>query len=161
MSSLTVCNPSGGKGTGAYSGGKRSSLRAGWNELCNIDTGGLLPFANAVPTARREQRQRVEQLRVQEPQEVLNDVEKGAVATASARYTHGYLINSAKGCRRAALFQQNADLGVEFFFGLCARLAEMSRITHTTTPISVGACLIWQMPSSTGAADPRPVTEVL
>lgn len=107
---LTVRNPATGDGPSAYFGDERSSLRAGWCEVQNIDMGGFAPLADAVPTAMREQLLSVEQVRVLDPQEILDDLQNKLTSGLPALYVHGYFIGFEKGCRRATLFQQNAAL---------------------------------------------------
>ena len=107
---LTVRNPADGNGPSAFFGDQRSSLRAGWCEVRNLDLGGLAPLADVVPSAMREQLLRVNQVRVLEPGYLLNGLQNGPQASLPTLYVHGYLIGFEKGCRRAALFQQNAGL---------------------------------------------------
>lgn len=107
---LTVRNPAQGEGPSAYFGDQRSDLRAGWCMVRNVDLGGLAPLTDVVPTGLREQLLRVDRVRVLEPSELLEEVRGAELSGLPPLYVHGYLIGFEKGCRRSALFQQNAGL---------------------------------------------------
>ncbi|MEM6760365.1 MAG: alpha/beta hydrolase [Pseudomonadota bacterium] len=90
-------------------GDGRSSLRAGRCVVEDVNTGAFSDVLALGPTFLREQLLRVETITVQDPAALLAKAPPAA-ATPLALYVHGYFIDFDKGCRRAALLQQNAQL---------------------------------------------------
>lgn len=107
---LTLRNRSGSAEPGAVYGGERSDLKAGICRVEELDLGILAPLADVAPNFLREELLRVRDVREMDPSKVLDGLEATAGARGPALYVHGYYIGFDKGCRRAALLQQNADL---------------------------------------------------
>lgn len=106
---LTTRDLSAPEGSSADFGGARSILRAGHCILEEVDTGALSEILENGPTFLREKLLSIEDVIVQPPGDLLAEVE-AATPGAMALYVHGYYIDFDKGCRRAALLQQNAGL---------------------------------------------------
>ncbi len=97
-------------------GGERSDLKAGICRVEELDLGVLAPLADVAPNFLQEELLRVQDVREMEPFTVLDRLEETAGARGPALYVHGYYIGFDKGCRRAALLQQNADLDERFLW---------------------------------------------
>jgi len=91
-------------------GSERSDLKAGLCRVEELDLGVLSPLADVAPNFMREELLRVEDVREKESAVILDGLEATAGARGPALFVHGYYIGFEKGCRRAALLQQNADL---------------------------------------------------
>ncbi|MGX9354736.1 alpha/beta hydrolase [Roseobacteraceae bacterium S113] len=90
-------------------GDARGTLRAGRCELEAVDTGALSGIVENGPAFLREQLLNIEEVALQVPDDLLAGVQAQAPG-ALTLYVHGYFIDFEKGCRRAALLQQNASL---------------------------------------------------
>lgn len=97
-------------------GGERSTLTAGLCEVIERDLGVLSPLADVAPSFLREELLRVQSVQERTPESILDRLEDSAGAQGPALYVHGYYIGFGKGCRRAALLQQNADLAGRFLW---------------------------------------------
>lgn len=110
VSFFTLRNRTGSPVPGETYGGERSSLKAGLCRVGPLDLGLLSPLAEAAPFFMREELLRVQNVREMKPVSILARLEQTAGARGPALYVHGYYIGFEKGCRRAALLQQNAGL---------------------------------------------------
>lgn len=110
VSYFTLRNRTGSPEPGETYGGERSKLKAGLCRVDALDLGVLSPLADAAPSFMREELLRVQGVREMEPVSVLARLEETAGRRDPALYVHGYYIGFEKGCRRAALLQQNAAL---------------------------------------------------
>jgi esterase/lipase superfamily enzyme len=113
---VTLRNLTGSDDPGQIYGDERNGLTAGRCEVRNLDFRGLAPLADAAPTFIREEFLRVEAVTRMEPDAVLEGLRETAGGQAPAIYVHGYYIGFEKGCRRAALLQQNAGLAGRFLW---------------------------------------------
>ncbi len=113
---VTLRNSTGLRDPGRYFGGERSDLRAGTCRVGELDLGVLSPLADAAPGFLREELLRVQGLRLTDPAAVLDELQRSAGDRGPALYVHGYYIGFEKGCRRAALLQQNAGLAGRFLW---------------------------------------------
>ena len=113
---FTLRNRTGSPEPGETYGGERSNLKAGLCRVGAVDLGVLSPLAEAVPGFMREELLRVEEVRERDPATVLDGLEMTGSALGPALYVHGYYIGFEKGCRRAFMLQQNADLEGRFLW---------------------------------------------
>lgn len=97
-------------------GGERSDLKAGICRVEELDLGVLSPLADVAPNFLQEELLQVQGVQEADPSEILDGLEATAGARGPALYVHGYYIGFGKGCRRAALLKQNADLGGRFLW---------------------------------------------
>ncbi|RGP37612.1 alpha/beta fold hydrolase [Pseudotabrizicola alkalilacus] len=137
---FTLRNRTGSPEPGDAYGGERSDLKAGLCRVEELDLGVLAPLADLAPNFLLE-----ELLRVQDVQELdIATVLEGLAASAGERgpalYVHGYYIGFEKGCRRAALFQQNADLSGRFLWFSWPSDGAAAYYTHDE------ADLYWSLP---------------
>lgn len=116
VSFFTQRNRTGSPEPGETYGGERSSLKAGLCQLGPLDLGLLSPLAEVAPSFMREELLRVQDVREMKPVSILARLEQTAGARSPALYVHGYFIGFEKGCRRAALLQQNAGLEGRFLW---------------------------------------------
>lgn len=152
---LTLRNPGGPDGPSPYFGDERSGLRAGLCRLRDVDIGGLEPIVGAVPSFMREQLLRVDSVRIMEPGDLLDGLQDKA--STPALFVHGYFIDFEKGCRRAALLQENARLDSRLLWFSWPSDGDIANYTRDE------ADLYWSVPdlasaiidldSRTGAAD--------
>lgn len=113
---VTLRDRTGSSEPGEIYGGKRSELKAGLCQVGGLDLGVLSPLAEAAPSFMREEFLRVQNVREMETAAVLDRLEETTGARSPALYVHGYYIGFEKGCRRATLLQQNADLEGRFLW---------------------------------------------
>lgn len=99
-----------------FYGGERSDLKAGVCKVEQLDLGVLSPLADVAPNFLQEELLQVQDVREAEPAAILDGLEATAGVRGPALYVHGYYIGFGKGCRRAALLQQNADLAGRFLW---------------------------------------------
>jgi hypothetical protein len=122
---LTLRNLTGDADPDTMFGDERSGLSAGVCGVRELDLQGLAPLADAAPSFLREEFLRVETVEPAAPMAIYDALQDGE-AEAPAIYVHGYYISFEKGCRRAALFQDNANIAGRFlwfswpFYVLCA-----------------------------------------
>ena len=113
---VTLRNATGSDDPSDFYGGERSDRKAG---LCHVeerDLGVLAPLAHVTPNFLREELLRVRAVEEADLGAILDRLERTAGARGPALYVHGYYISFEKGCRRAALLQQNADLAGRFLW---------------------------------------------
>jgi esterase/lipase superfamily enzyme len=91
-------------------GSERSDLKAGWCRVRELDLNILSPLADSAPSFIRDEFLRVDQVREKDSNSVLDAFQPAAASGAPLVYVHGYYISFEKGCRRAVMLQQNADL---------------------------------------------------
>ncbi|MFY0691786.1 MAG: alpha/beta fold hydrolase [Paracoccaceae bacterium] len=113
---LTLRNLAEGDGGERHFGNERSHLRAGWCRVRDLELGSIAPLADSAPGFIREQLLRVDEIRVTRTSVVLDALQDSASENAPAIYVHGYYIDFNKGCRRAALLQENASLSNRFIW---------------------------------------------
>jgi len=113
---FTLRNRTGSPDPGEAYGGERSRLSAGVCRVGELDLGVLSPLADVAPNFLQEELLRVEDVRETDPPAILDALEASAGERGPALYVHGYYISFEKGCRRAALLQQNADLHGRFLW---------------------------------------------
>lgn len=113
---FTLRNRTGSSEPGEAYGSERSDLKAGLCRVGELDLGVLSPLAEVAPTFLREELLRVQDVREMDPAAILDRLEATAGERGPALYVHGYYIGFGKGCRRAALLQQNADLAGRFLW---------------------------------------------
>ena len=113
---FTVRNRTGSDDPSDFYGGERSDLKAGACRVEELDLGVLAPLADMAPNFLREELLRVQTVEEADPGAILDRLEGTAGARGPALYVHGYYISFEKGCRRAALLQQNADLVGRFLW---------------------------------------------
>ncbi|WP_380789153.1 alpha/beta hydrolase [Seohaeicola saemankumensis] len=121
-------------------GDERSDLKAGHCRVGELDLGVLSPFAKAAPAFMREELLRVQDIREMDPAAVLDGLETTTGARGPAIYVHGYYISFEKGCRRAALLQQNAGLEGRFLWFSWPSDGSVAYYTHDE------ADLYWSVP---------------
>ncbi len=107
---LTVRDPGLSDGPGEFFGDARSTLRAGRCMVRRVDTGGLAPILDEGPAFVREQLLQIDEVRILEPADLLDTLQDSETAKPPALFVHGYYIDFDKGCRRAALLQENAKI---------------------------------------------------
>lgn len=113
---FTLRNLTGSEVPSEFYGGERSDLKAGVCRVEALDLGVLSPLAEVAPNFLQEELLRVQYVREAEPAAILDGLEATAGPRGPALYVHGYYIGFEKGCRRAALLQQNADLAGRFLW---------------------------------------------
>lgn len=137
---VTLRNRTGAQEPGDTYGVERSDVKAG---LCRVgarDLGVLSPLAEAAPTFLREELYSVQEVRELDPAAVFDGLEKTAGERGPALYVHGYYIGFEKGCRRAALLQQNAELEGRFVWFSWPSDGAAARYLHDE------ADLYWSLP---------------
>jgi esterase/lipase superfamily enzyme len=112
---LTLRNLTGDPDPDDLFGDERSGVSAGVCRVRELDLQGLAPLADAAPTFLREEFLRVEAVELVEPAAIYTALQDGA-GEAPAIYVHGYFISFEKGCRRAELFQDNANIAGRFLW---------------------------------------------
>ena len=113
---FTLRNRTGSDDPTDFYGGERSDLKAGACRVEELGLGVLAPLAVMAPNFLREELLRVQTVEEADPGAILDRLEGTAGVRSPALYVHGYYISFEKGCRRAALLQQNADLVGRFLW---------------------------------------------
>jgi len=111
---LTLRNQTGAASAGDLFGDERSGLSAGRCHVRELDFVRLPSLAAAALSFIREEFLTVDDVGLAEPADVLNGLLQSGNAPAPMIYVHGYYIGFEKGCRRAALFQNNANVAGRF-----------------------------------------------
>jgi esterase/lipase superfamily enzyme len=137
---VTLRNRTGSPEPGEFYGGARSDLKAGFCQVGALDLGMLSPLAEAVPSFMKEELLRVQHVREMDRTAVLDALEETAGARGPALYVHGYYIGFEKGCRRAALLQENAGLEGRFLWFSWPSDGAAAYYTHDE------ADLYWSLP---------------
>jgi esterase/lipase superfamily enzyme len=91
-------------------GGARGALAAGWCSVRELELDFLSPLAGSAPPYLREQLLVMDRMRESPAPALLDAFEAGVATGPPLLYVHGYYIDFEKGCRRAVLFRENADL---------------------------------------------------
>ncbi|MCU0907492.1 MAG: alpha/beta hydrolase [Rhodobacteraceae bacterium] len=142
---LTLRNRTGLDTPGAMYGDERSGLSAGWCRVREIDLSVLAPIADVAPPFVREEFLRVDTVSPVDSPALLDAVQGGTADTAPALYVHGYYISFEKGCRRAVLLQQNANLTGRFLWFSWPSDGSVAYYTHDE------ADLYWSVPDISDA----------
>jgi esterase/lipase superfamily enzyme len=137
---FTLRDRTGSSVPGEFYGSERSDLKAGICEVGEVDLGVLSPLASATPNFLQEELLRVQDVQEKDPAAVLDALEMTAGARGPALYVHGYNIGFEKGCRRAALLQQNAALEGRFLWFSWPSDGAAAYYTHDE------ADLYWSLP---------------
>lgn len=142
---FTLRNRTGSDDPADYYGGERSDLRAGLCRVEELDLGVLAPLADVAPNFLREELLRVQAVEEADPDAILDGLEETAGEKGPALYVHGYYIGFEKGCRRAALLQQNAGLAGRFLWFSWPSDGAAAYYTHDE------ADLYWSLPDLAGS----------
>lgn len=126
-------------------GDDRSTLSAGRCHVRAFDFQELTPIADAVPSFLSEEFLDVEEVPLADPEAIYGALEESAGADAPTIYVHGYYISFEKGCRRAALFQDNASITDRFLWFSWPSDGSLAYYTHDE------ADLYWSVPDLAGA----------
>jgi len=137
---FTLRNRTGAEDPEELYGGERSDLKAGVCRVEELDLGVLAPLAGMAPNFLKEELLKVQDVREAPPSAVLDQLEATAGARGPALYVHGYYIAFGKGCRRAALLQQNAALAGRFLWFSWPSDGSAASYTHDE------ADLYWSLP---------------
>jgi esterase/lipase superfamily enzyme len=137
---FTLRNRTGSEDPAESYGVERSDLKAGVCRVEELDLGVLAPLADAAPKFLREELLRVQDVRETAPSAILDGLQATAGARGPALYVHGYFIGFGKGCRRAALLQQNAELAGRFLWFSWPSDGAAAHYTHDE------ADLYWSLP---------------
>lgn len=137
---FTQRNRTGATEPGETYGGERSDLKAGLCRVENLDLGVLAPLADVAPNFLQEELLRVQSVQERGPSSVLDALADTSGERGPALYVHGYYIDFDKGCRRAALFKQNADLDGRFLWFSWPSDGAAAYYTHDETD------LYWSLP---------------
>lgn len=136
----TLRNRTDSEEPGNFYGGERSDLKAGVCRVEELDLGVLAPLADVAPNFLREELLRVQDVQERDPAAILDELEGTAGERGPVLYVHGYYISFEKGCRRAALLQQNADLAGRFLWFSWPSDGAAAYYTHDE------ADLYWSLP---------------
>lgn len=137
---FTLRNRTGSKDPRKLYGGERSDLKAGQCRVEKLQFGVFEPLTDVAPNFLREEFLRLQEVREMNPATVLEGLEATAGTRGPALYVHGYYIDFDKGCRRAALLQQNADLAGRFLWFSWPSDGAAAYYTHDE------ADLYWSLP---------------
>ncbi len=137
---LTLRNRTGSDAPGLMFGDERSSPSAGWCRVREIDFDVLAPLVQSAPPVIREEFLRVDAVTEAESAGVFDALEGASRSEEPAIYVHGYNMSFEKGCRRAALLQENADLDGRFLWFSWPSDGAFAHYTHDE------ADLYWSVP---------------
>lgn len=140
---LTQRNRTEGDDPGDLFGDERSGLSAGYCRVQELEIPVLPLLADAVPSFLREEFLRVESVTLSDASSIYDALE--ASAAAPAIYVHGYYIGFEKGCRRALLFRDNANLNGRFLWFSWPSDGAIARYTHDVSD------LYWSVPDMADA----------
>ncbi|PUB17229.1 alpha/beta hydrolase [Yoonia sediminilitoris] len=107
---LTLRNRTGSSIPERYFGDRRSDLKAGQCEVRSLDLSALGSLADSAPGFIREEFLRVEQVTEVSQDALLEALVHNLGSQQPVLYVHGFNISFEKGCRRALLLRENADL---------------------------------------------------
>ncbi len=115
---VTLRNETGDTSSADVYGDERSGLKAGWCGLgrINLPASALEAFTETVPLISPEETLRVREIRKSRLDGVLASLDARTTSRGPTVYTHGFNISFEKGCRRAAVLQDNANLKERFLF---------------------------------------------
>ncbi|MBT8100464.1 MAG: alpha/beta hydrolase, partial [Gammaproteobacteria bacterium] len=125
---------------GEIYGDERSGPKAGWCRIRHVDLSLFSPVAESAPLFIQEEFLRVDQVSEMEGSALLNDLREDVNKGAPLIYVHGYYISFEKGCRRAVLFQENADLAGRLLWFSWPSDGALTNYTHDE------ADLYWSVP---------------
>ncbi|MFP1632669.1 alpha/beta hydrolase [Zhengella sp. ZM62] len=137
---LTLRNRTDATEPGAIFSDERSSLSAGRCRVREVDLSVLAPLAQAAPAFIREEFLRVDSVSETDSAALLDSLQATAQGVAPVIYVHGYYIGFEKGCRRAVLLQENADLAGRFLWFSWPSDGALAYYTHDE------ADLYWSVP---------------
>jgi esterase/lipase superfamily enzyme len=137
---LTLRNRTGSDNPGLVYGDERSVLRAGGCRVRELDFGGLSPLADSAPAYIREEFLRINQVTEQGTADVMDGLRNTGAGRGPAIYVHGYYISFEKGCKRAVLLQENANLTGRFLWFSWPSDGGLAYYTHDE------ADLYWSVP---------------
>ena len=107
---LTLRDRTGSSDAERYFGDRRSDLKAGRCEVSSLDLTALGSLADSAPGFVREEFLRVERVTEMSQDAVLEALVDTVGKDQPVLYVHGFNISFEKGCRRALLLRENADL---------------------------------------------------
>ncbi len=113
---LTLRNRTNTQDPGQYFGDARSDLKAGWCRVRRLDLSALGNLADSAPGFIKEEFLSVDQVSETRADVVLDALEKTVGDQNPVLYVHGFNIGFDKGCRRAHLLRQNAELDGRFLW---------------------------------------------
>lgn len=142
---LTLRNRTGATDPGEIYGGERNTLKAGWCKVRELDLNLLSPIAEVAPSFIREEFLRVDQVRETDSTAIYDAFQSNLTTGAPLVYVHGYYIGFEKGCRRAALLQENADLAGRLLWFSWPSDGALAYYTHDE------ADLYWSVPDLANA----------
>lgn len=113
---LTLRNRSVSLNPESYFGDRRSDLKAGLCGVGSLDLSALGSLAESAPGFVREEFLGVERITEISKDALLEDFVETVGTARPVLYVHGFNISFEKGCRRALLLRQNADLDDRFLW---------------------------------------------
>ncbi len=113
---VTLRNETGSTRASDIFGDERSDLKAGWCGVGRVNIPALDTLTEAVPIIPGDEVLRVREVRKSDLEEVLASLDERTAQRAPTIYTHGFNISFEKGCRRATVLQNNANLRDGFLF---------------------------------------------
>lgn len=137
---VTLRNRTGSDDPAEFFGDERSDLKAGRCRLRERDLSVLAPLAASAPFFIREEFLRIDQVTEMPSTSVVGELQATAGTGAPLLYVHGYHISFEKGCRRAALFAENARLGGRLLWFSWPSDGNLASYTHDE------ADLYWSVP---------------
>lgn len=137
---LTLRNRTGSDDVAKAFGDERSDLKAGWCRIRELDLNLLSPLADSAPAYIREEFLRVDRVRETDNSSVMDDLQRSASGRAPVIYVHGFYISFEKGCRRAILLKENANLDGRFLWFSWPSDGALTNYTHDE------ADLYWSVP---------------
>jgi esterase/lipase superfamily enzyme len=113
---FTLRNRTGSSDPERYFGDRRSDLKAGQCEVSSLDLTALGTLADSAPGFVKEEFLRVEQVTEMSEDTLLGALVDSVGTQRPVLYVHGFNISFEKGCRRALLLRENADLDGQFLW---------------------------------------------
>ena len=107
---LTSRNRTGSEDPERYFGDRRSTMTAGQCDISSLDLSALGAIVDSAPGFLQEEFLRVQKVTVQTEDAVLSALQESVGDYPPVLYVHGFNISFEKGCRRALLLRDNADL---------------------------------------------------
>ena len=137
---LTLRNRTTAADPGDMYGDERNGLSAGTCRVRELDLGSFAPLADQAPGFLREELLRLDQVEQMESAAVLDLLEMTADGHGPVIYVHGYNIGFEKGCQRAALLNDNAQIGGRLLWFSWPSDGSLAYYTHEE------ADLYWSVP---------------
>lgn len=113
---LTIRNRTGETDPDKFYGDGRGTLEAGFCEIAERRLEFLSNMAEAAPFRIPDEILRVAETRPAPVDDVLSELMAGADVASPLLYTHGFYIDFDKGCRRATVLQESANLQGRFLW---------------------------------------------